>query len=253
MKNPLLVFQHNPVALIVLLSLVFCLITSLIILTGKKPLRGGKNWTMVIFPILSVLGLPGAIDLLGTGWLTTFCACVILIILVLNMVMPVLIYINKKPSRLLSNWYTWAIPLLLTAGLIVAGYLTYMEMTSTVPVCGPILPGCETVQTSRYARLFGFLPIAVIGLAGYTTILLTWLVRTFGKEKIQYASSVALWAFSFFGVLFSTYLTYLEAFVIHATCSWCITSAVLMMLILWVTTPMAHSALVEEGESDSMG
>ena len=48
-----------------------------------------------------------------------------------------------------------------------------------------------------------------------------------------------------FGVLFSTYLTYLEAFVIHATCSWCILSAVLMILLLWVSTPKAQNYFFE--------
>jgi uncharacterized membrane protein len=48
-----------------------------------------------------------------------------------------------------------------------------------------------------------------------------------------------------FGVLFSTYLTYLEAFVIHATCSWCILSAVLMILLLWVSTPNAQNYFYE--------
>jgi uncharacterized membrane protein len=48
-----------------------------------------------------------------------------------------------------------------------------------------------------------------------------------------------------FGVLFSTYLTYLEVFVIHATCSWCITSAVLMILLLWVSTPAVQVILAE--------
>jgi uncharacterized membrane protein len=35
-----------------------------------------------------------------------------------------------------------------------------------------------------------------------------------------------------FGVLFSIYLTYLELFVIKAVCIWCLTSAVIMTLLL---------------------
>jgi hypothetical protein len=38
-----------------------------------------------------------------------------------------------------------------------------------------------------------------------------------------------------FGVLFSIYLTFLEPFVIGAVCMWCVSSAVIMMLMLWLT------------------
>jgi uncharacterized membrane protein len=46
-----------------------------------------------------------------------------------------------------------------------------------------------------------------------------------------------------FGVLFSIYLTFLEPFVIGATCMWCISSAVLMIILLLISTPAAQQAL----------
>jgi uncharacterized membrane protein len=33
------------------------------------------------------------------------------------------------------------------------------------------------------------------------------------------------------GLIFSTYLTYLELFVIHAICQWCVVSAILVVII----------------------
>lgn len=39
------------------------------------------------------------------------------------------------------------------------------------------------------------------------------------------------------GTLLSICLTVLEPFVIGATCMWCVTSAVLMTLVLWASTP----------------
>ena len=36
------------------------------------------------------------------------------------------------------------------------------------------------------------------------------------------------------GTAFSAYLTFLEPFVIGASCGWCLTSAVLMLMLLWV-------------------
>ena len=53
---------------------------------------------------------------------------------------------------------------------------------------------------------------------------------------------------TFGGTLFSIYLTFLEPFVIGAVCAWCLTSAVVMTLLLVVavrsmTEPRAASAL----------
>jgi uncharacterized membrane protein len=39
------------------------------------------------------------------------------------------------------------------------------------------------------------------------------------------------------GLAFSAYLTYLEAFVIHAWCRWCIVSATLAVLIFLASLP----------------
>ena len=44
------------------------------------------------------------------------------------------------------------------------------------------------------------------------------------------------------GTLFSVYLTFLEPFVIGATCMWCITSALVMMALLWVSARPAVEA-----------
>jgi uncharacterized membrane protein len=40
---------------------------------------------------------------------------------------------------------------------------------------------------------------------------------------------------SVLGVLFSVYLTFLEPFVIGATCAWCLSSAVLMTALMWLS------------------
>jgi uncharacterized membrane protein len=51
------------------------------------------------------------------------------------------------------------------------------------------------------------------------------------------------------GVLFSIYLTYLEPFVIGAVCAWCLTSAVVMdlMLMVSVKTAMPELAKARDG------
>jgi uncharacterized membrane protein len=48
-----------------------------------------------------------------------------------------------------------------------------------------------------------------------------------------------MFGMAFFGVVFSIYLTYLEPFVIRAVCLWCISSAVIMALLLLLSLPSA--------------
>jgi uncharacterized membrane protein len=45
---------------------------------------------------------------------------------------------------------------------------------------------------------------------------------------------VALLAGTVSGVAFSIYLTFLEPFVIGATCAWCLTSAILITVLMWL-------------------
>ena len=56
-------------------------------------------------------------------------------------------------------------------------------------------------------------------------------------------AKAGLLCFALFGVLFSIYLTFLEPFVIGATCAWCITSAIIMALILWMVAADGWAAL----------
>lgn len=134
-----------------------------------------------------------------------------------------------------AGWAAWAIPALAVAGMVVAAYLTYVETQAAAAVCGPV-GDCNAVQSSAYARLFG-VPVGVIGLAGYVAILGAWLWGRSGSV----AARALLAGMAAVGVLFSIYLTYLELFVIEAVCLWCLSSAVIMTLLLltaaaWLAT-----------------
>ena len=88
--------------------------------------------------------------------------------------------------------------------------------------------GCETVQSSSYATILG-VPVAVVGLVGYSGLLVSASLR--GEVGIYLGFLVAL-----VGALFSAYLTYLELFVIHAICEWCVASAAVMVAALICTS-----------------
>jgi uncharacterized membrane protein len=112
-------------------------------------------------------------------------------------------------------------------GLGVAGYLTYIHYKGIRPVCG--LGGdCEKVQTSEWSKLAG-IPVALLGLLAYASLLVTLLVRR--EEALIASALIALVGFGF-----SAYLTYRELFSIDAICQWCVASAVIMTLLAIVTT-----------------
>lgn len=137
----------------------------------------------------------------------------------------------------LPKWSDWLIPTLIIIGIGVAAYLSYVETQAVEAVCGPV-GDCNTVQQSRYATLFGFLPVGVLGLLGYLGMLAAWLARKY-LPKFAKPADLAFFGMAFFAVIFSLYLTYLEPFVIRAVCIWCLTSAVIVTLLLLLGTPPA--------------
>ncbi|HWH93729.1 MAG TPA: vitamin K epoxide reductase family protein [Baekduia sp.] len=112
-------------------------------------------------------------------------------------------------------------------GVAIAGYLVYVHYADVDPVCN-IAHGCHKVQTSQYAKLAG-IPVALLGLLGYVTILVALLVP--GEAARMVAALTALVGFGF-----SVYLTYRELFTIDAICQWCVASAVLMTGLAAVCT-----------------
>jgi uncharacterized membrane protein len=124
------------------------------------------------------------------------------------------------PLRLITQ-------VLALVGVGIAGYLTYVHYTGLTPVCA-ISHGCETVQSSQWADLAG-VPVALLGLISYVVILACSFAR--GERGLLggYALTVVAWAFSM-------YLTYRELFSIHAICSWCVSSAIVLTLLAIVGT-----------------
>jgi uncharacterized membrane protein len=135
----------------------------------------------------------------------------------------------------------WAVPALATGGVLVAGYLTYVESTNTLAVCGPV-GDCNAVQQSTYAKLFGVLPVGLLGLIGYISILSAWFISHRYEDRASDVAVVTAFAIAALGTLFSIYLTFLEPFVIGATCVWCLSSAVLITLLMLLTFSPASAA-----------
>ena len=217
---------------IMALMMLFALIASLVIivLAGFNPkiqnmLAGSVGFSVLIFSTLAGIGLTGSLLVGSANWLVS-----VLVLATLILFFIILFMLIKQQS--LKTVANTVIPLLIVAGMIVAGYLSYVEITASEASCG-LAGACNLVQQSPYAYLFG-VPIGIIGVAGYALLLGLWLA---GKMK-QHVFVPMLFLVGA-GVLFSIYLTYLEPFVIGATCVWCLTSALIMMALLWAVAPVA--------------
>jgi len=134
----------------------------------------------------------------------------------------------------------WAIPLLAVAGLLISGYLTAVGTGGADAFCGPV-GDCDAVQESQYARLFGVIPVGAVGILGFGAIVVAWAIAKFGGEQSAGSAANLLLALTVGGTLFAIYLTFLEPFVIGATCSWCLISAILITALMWLS---ARPALV---------
>jgi uncharacterized membrane protein len=140
-----------------------------------------------------------------------------------------------------APWLDAAIPWVAFIGLFVAAYLTYVETQSVQAFCGPI-GDCNSVQSSSYARVWGILPVGVLGAFGYIAILAAWWS---GRQRWNWISAyapIALFGMALFGTIFSIYLTYLEIYVIKAVCIWCISSAIIITVLLLLSLNSTLSA-----------
>src|SRR5450432_2609168 len=115
--------------------------------------------------------------------------------------------------------------LIALVGLADATFLTVAHLTGDDAVCGSSA-GCSTVLGSSYATIRG-LPTAAFGAAAYFTVfsLAILAVYRFGWARGLLCLMVGLM------LLASLYFLYLQAFVLHAFCPFCLFSAAMTFLL----------------------
>jgi uncharacterized membrane protein len=124
--------------------------------------------------------------------------------------------VGHRGSRLALALFVLAL-----IGLVITAYLLAVRLAGELPAC-PVTGGCETVQQSKYSAIAG-IPVAAMGLV-YSIVLVVatavwW--RLADRRALYIAYGLGL-----IGTLMAAYLTYLELFVIHAICIWCVGYAV---------------------------
>lgn len=131
------------------------------------------------------------------------------------------------------------VALLALGGVFLSAYLAMYKL-GMIGTLACSIGSCETVQTSRWANFLG-IPVAAWGVAFYLTVFVLaflWSETAFADSRVVGWAMVALTGW---GVLFSGWLTYLELYVIHAICTWCVVSAVLAS-VLFVLVVVARRA-----------
>jgi uncharacterized membrane protein len=118
-----------------------------------------------------------------------------------------------------------AIAAIAAVGLLIAFYLTATKLSGGLPVCGPV-KGCEDVARSEYSSILG-IPVAAFGALFSALIGILGLIWAFAQDRRALLGTYGL---GLFGILFVAYLTYLELFVIHAVCAWCVTYGVTVVV-----------------------
>jgi uncharacterized membrane protein len=104
-------------------------------------------------------------------------------------------------------------------GLGDAIYLTVQHITGASLRC-TIISGCSEVLSSPYAQL-GSVPLAALGAAAYFVVFSLAILAAFAYPLVKLLLKILL------GLMFLTtlWLLYLQAFVIHHFCQYCLLSA----------------------------
>jgi uncharacterized membrane protein len=117
--------------------------------------------------------------------------------------------------------------LLSLTGLFISAYL-YLYKIGKIGSLACGTGGCETVQWSPWSRVAG-IEVSLVGLLGYAALLVLCLAALQPSMVHRRQPALLLAVLSGIAVLFTAYLTYLELFVIHAICRWCVASGVVIV------------------------
>src|SRR5690242_10367009 len=139
-------------------------------------------------------------------------------------------YTTKSESAI--SWTYLIAALVSLIGLADAIYLTAEHITGASLRC-TIISGCSEVLSSPYAQV-GPLPLAAVGAAAYFVVFSLAVLAAFAYPLVKLLLKIVL------GLMFLTtlWLLYLQAFVIHHFCQYCLLSAAVttvLTLIVFVS------------------
>ena len=126
------------------------------------------------------------------------------------------------------NRIPYVLVLLGGAGFAIGSYLTIAHWGDQPIACAGV-GDCGYVNSSEYASIGG-VPVSGLGSLLYLAMTLTALAWS-RRSDVDWLP-IAYWGLALAGAGYAAYLTYVELWVLHAICVWCVTSAVLLTLSL---------------------
>ncbi len=130
-----------------------------------------------------------------------------------------------------------AVAIVSVAGLADATYLTMQALTGETLSCGGS-PDCFRVLGSSYAKVGG-IPVAMLGALAYFSVFTFATFAAFGYARAPKFLALMV-GMMFLGTL---WLLYVQAFLLHAYCRYCLFSAATTFLIagLLIAVPPSQS------------
>jgi uncharacterized membrane protein len=127
-----------------------------------------------------------------------------------------------QTNSLSSSAFSWTYliaAIVSLIGLADAVYLTVQHITGASLRC-TVISGCSEVLSSPYAQI-GPVPLAALGAAAYFVVFSLAILGAFGYPLVKLLLKILL------GIMFlmTLWLLYLQAFVIHHFCQYCLLSA----------------------------
>ncbi|MBS3077627.1 hypothetical protein J4233_05130 [Candidatus Pacearchaeota archaeon] len=129
------------------------------------------------------------------------------------------------------QWVMNVLVLLTVIEVVLIGFSSYKTATSTEGFCvvGQANGGCDSVQSSVYSAFLG-VKLSYMGLFSFL-VLLVVLIRDIRKKRI----SDLFVGFALVGFLFSSYLIYIQLFVLKQICTTCMMADGIAILIFFVS------------------
>ena len=132
-------------------------------------------------------------------------------------------YLLRDP---LKTWPTTSMLIFSLLGIILSVYLWSFSLSDT-PIPCTVDGGCESVLRGEWSELFD-IPIAALGTAFYSAFFYTSILKLFIRHSLlDWSQTVLITS----GILFTTYLRYLEISQIGYICQWCWVSMILVIIL----------------------
>ncbi len=128
-------------------------------------------------------------------------------------------------------------------GLYVSGVLSMQHALKDFDIPCGTSNACAAVAAHPASKLFG-IPVAYLGFLSYLIVAIMAGVRGLNGMRNAQKSVMAAYAIAAVGTVFSLYLQYQAYVVIKQVCPWCLSSAIVMVVLL-----VAHAALASASEA----